>query len=76
MHILRRVQSSVLWLLASEGPTTERLRTVADTFGVSADRLVFAQTAFNPQHLARYSLADLFLDTAPYGAHTTASDAL
>ena len=76
MRILKRVPGSVLWLLATEGPTTERLREVAGTFGVAAERLVFAQTAPNPQHLARYPLADLFLDTAPYGAHTTASGAL
>jgi predicted O-linked N-acetylglucosamine transferase (SPINDLY family) len=43
---------------------------------VARDRLVFAPKQHNPVHLARYALADLFLDTAPYGAHTTASDAL
>jgi hypothetical protein len=44
--------------------------------GIAADRIVFAPKMANPSHLARYALADLFLDTAPYGAHTTASDAL
>jgi hypothetical protein len=44
--------------------------------GVASARLVFAPKQHNPIHLARYPLADLFLDTAPYGAHTTASDAL
>jgi len=76
LSILTRVPGSVLWLLGSNDPTNERLRTYAATHGVSKERLVFAQKLANPFHLARYSLADLFLDSTPYGAHTTASDAL
>lgn len=76
MAILRRVPEAVLWLLSSDAATDERLRQQAVSHGVSANRVVFAPRVPNPGHLARYPLADLFLDTAPYGAHTTASDAL
>jgi predicted O-linked N-acetylglucosamine transferase (SPINDLY family) len=76
MAILRHVPNAMLWLLASDPATNERLRQQAVGHGVSADRLVFAARVPNAQHLARYPLADLFLDTSPYGAHTTASDAL
>ena len=76
LSILARVPGSVLWLLGSNDPTNERLRSYAAERGIDKERLVFAQKLANPFHLARYALADLFLDTAPYGAHTTASDAL
>jgi predicted O-linked N-acetylglucosamine transferase (SPINDLY family) len=76
LGILARVPESVLWLLGSSDATNERLRTHAAARGVAKERIVFAQKLGNPFHLARYSLADLFLDTTPYGAHTTASDAL
>jgi hypothetical protein len=49
---------------------------MAQNCGVAPERLVFAEKEPNPQHLARYRLADVFLDTFPYGAHTTAADAL
>ncbi|HYP86576.1 MAG TPA: hypothetical protein VEQ59_00445, partial [Polyangiaceae bacterium] len=73
LSVLRRVPGSVLWLLGSNGATNERLQSYAAQRGVAKERLVFAQKLANPYHLARYRLADLFLDTAPYGAHTTAS---
>jgi len=76
LEILSRVPGSVLWLLGSSEAVNERLRDRAAARGVARERIVFAQKLANPFHLARYSLADLFLDTAPYGAHTTASDAL
>jgi len=76
MAILREVPRSVLWLLDCGEPTMARLRLAAAERGVDAGRLIFAPKIQNPHHLARYPLADLFLDTAPYGAHTTASDAL
>jgi predicted O-linked N-acetylglucosamine transferase (SPINDLY family) len=76
LAILARVPGSVLWLLGSNPATNERLQSYAAERGVAKERLVFAQKLANPYHLARYGLADLFLDTAPYGAHTTASDAL
>ena len=76
MTILTRVPHAVLWLLSSDAVIDERLRQQAVSLGISADRLVFATCKPNPEHLARYPLADLFLDTSPYGAHTTSSDAL
>ena len=76
MEILRGTENSVLWLLDYSPETNQRLREQAQARGVSGDRLVFAPKLPNPRHLARYPLADLFLDTVPYGAHTTASDAL
>ncbi|RYZ02865.1 MAG: glycosyl transferase [Myxococcales bacterium] len=76
LAVLSRVPGSVLWLLGSSEPTNERLRSYAAQCGVAPERLIFATKLANPLHLARYALADLFLDTSPYGAHTTASDAL
>jgi predicted O-linked N-acetylglucosamine transferase (SPINDLY family) len=76
LMILAQVPGSVLWLLGSTEATHARLRAHAAATGVAPERLVFADKLANPAHLARYPLADLFLDTTPYGAHTTASDAL
>ena len=76
MEILKRSPGSVLWLLDSNPETNTRLREAAEARGVDRARLVFAPKMPNAYHLARYPLADLFLDTTPYGAHTTASDAL
>ncbi|MDX7949615.1 glycosyl transferase [Lichenihabitans sp. Uapishka_5] len=76
MRILAGVPAGVLWLLGGTSDTQARLRERAATAGVAPERLIFAGKAANPQHVARYALADLFLDNAPYGAHTTASDAL
>jgi predicted O-linked N-acetylglucosamine transferase (SPINDLY family) len=76
MDILRAVPGSVLWVLAPEEDTAEALRAHAQHAGIDPARLVFAGRMPNAEHLARFRLADLFLDTAPYGAHTTASDAL
>jgi predicted O-linked N-acetylglucosamine transferase (SPINDLY family) len=76
MMILSQVPGSVLWLLSSTDATHQRLRDYASQRGVAPERLIFADKVVNPVHLARYSLADLFLDTTPYGAHTTSSDAL
>lgn len=76
LAILSQVPDSVLWLLDGPEATVKRLRERATSRGVDPARLVFAAKLANPAHLARYPLADLFLDTTPYGAHTTASDAL
>lgn len=76
MEILRRTPDSVLWLLQGDGEADERIAAYAEANGVARGRVIFAPKLANPHHLARYPLADLFLDTAPYGAHTTASDAL
>lgn len=78
MQVLRARPDGVLWLLepkAGQG-IAERLRAAAVAAGVAAERLVFAPQVPQRDYLARYLAADLFLDTAPYGAHTTASDAL
>lgn len=76
LQVLSQVPGSVLWLLGSNLATEERLQAHAEARGVARERLIFAPKLANAFHLARYQLADLFLDTMPYGAHTTASDAL
>ena len=76
MIVLRHVADSVLWLLTGTDEANAQLRAKAAELGVAPERLIFAPKKPNPDHLARYPLADLFLDTFPYGAHTTASDAL
>jgi predicted O-linked N-acetylglucosamine transferase (SPINDLY family) len=76
MEILKATENSVLWLLDYSPETNQRLREQAAERGVDGSRLVFAPKLPNARHLARYPLADLFLDSVPYGAHTTASDAL
>ncbi len=76
MSILAAVPNSVLWLLDSIQTTNERLKELAKQHGIASERIIFAGKRRNADHLARYVLADLFLDTVPYGAHTTSSDAL
>ena len=76
LMILGQVPGSVLWLLGSTETAHKRLREHAVRRGIAPERLVFAEKLANPFHLARYVLADLFLDTTPYGAHTTGSDSL
>lgn len=76
LQILQGVPGSVLWLLSGPGRADERLAEVARQHGVDPARLVFMHKLPHPQYLARYRHADLFLDTHPYNAHTTASDAL
>jgi predicted O-linked N-acetylglucosamine transferase (SPINDLY family) len=76
MRILNAVPGSVLWLLANDSDSIARLRGAAETQGVDPARLVFGPSLPSAQHLVRHRLADLFLDTLPYNAHTTASDAL
>ena len=76
MNILAQVPEGVLWLLGGTEDTNARLRNCAKQSGISPERLIFATKKPNPEHLARYALADLFLDTFPYGAHTTAADAM
>ena len=76
LTILQRTPKGVLWLLSGAETAHVALRAYAQSKGIDPARLVFAQKLANPDHLARYVLADLFLDTTPYGAHTTASDAM
>jgi len=76
MSILAQVPGSVLWLLDTDADTNRFLKELTGEYGISADRVIFGGWMGSPDHLARYPLADLCLDTFPYGAHTTASDAL
>ena len=76
MRLLRDVDGSVLWLLDDNAAATASLRREAERRGVAASRLIFAPRQSLSAHLARHRAADLFLDTFPYTAHTTASDAL
>jgi predicted O-linked N-acetylglucosamine transferase (SPINDLY family) len=76
MRILKRVDGSVLWLLDAVTPFASNIRGHAKAHGVAPERILFAPDRPPAQHLARLSLADLFLDSLPYNAHTTASDAL
>ena len=76
MRVLKAVEGSVLWLLEDNATAARNLRKEAAARGVDPQRLVFAGRMSLADHLARHRLADLFLDTLPYNAHTTASDAL
>jgi predicted O-linked N-acetylglucosamine transferase (SPINDLY family) len=76
MRLLQQVPDSVLWLLQSDPIAAHNLRREAERRGVSAARLIFAPRVLLPDHLARHAAADLFIDTLPYSAHTTANDAL
>ncbi|MCZ6636933.1 MAG: tetratricopeptide repeat protein [Alphaproteobacteria bacterium] len=76
MRLLTNVEGSVLWLLESNAAAARNLRHEAETRGVAPERLVFAPHMDHADHLARHRLADLFLDTLPFNAHTTTSDAL
>lgn len=76
MRILARVEGSVLWLLGDNAAAIANLRREAVIRGIAPERLVFAPRTELPVHLARHRAADLFLDTWPCNAHTTASDAL
>ena len=76
MSILRSVEGSVLWLIEDNLAAGRNLKLEAQKRGVSPDRIIFASRLPLPEHLARHQVADLFIDTLPYNAHTTASDAL
>jgi len=76
MRVLHAVEGSVLWLLDHNPVATRNLQREAKARGIDARRLIFAARMPLAEHLARHRLADLFIDTLPYNAHTTASDAL
>ncbi len=76
MRLLKRVDDSVLWLLEGHPTASRNLILEAGARGVSPDRLIFAPRISPADHMVRHGLADLFLDTLPCNAHTTASDAL
>jgi protein O-GlcNAc transferase len=77
MRILREVEGSVLWLAGHRPSVVRNLHAAAAAHGIASERLVFAEHRPRLEdHLVRYALADLFLDTFPFNAHATASDAL
>ena len=76
MRLLNKVPGSVLWLLEDNKTVVRNLQREAERRGIASGRVVFARRVKMEEHLARHQLADLFLDTLPYNAHTTASDAL
>jgi protein O-GlcNAc transferase len=76
LKLMRQIPGSVLWLLEANDTFHANLRAEAERQGVGGERLIFAPIIPVAEHLARLRLADLFLDTLPYNAHTTASDAL
>jgi protein O-GlcNAc transferase len=76
VRILKGVEGSVLWLLVDNPTAKLNLRNEAEARGLNPNRLIFANSLKLPEHLARHKVADLFIDTLPYNAHTTASDAL
>src|SRR5262249_48825300 len=76
MRLLVRVEGSVLWLIARDAATATNLRREAQARGVAPERIILAPRIRAEDYLARYRCADLFLDTLPFNAGTTASDAL
>jgi protein O-GlcNAc transferase len=76
MRLLAMTPRSVLWLLEANADVRSNLRAEATRAGIAPDRLIFAAKVPKAEHMARQACADLFLDTSPYGAHTTANDAL
>ena len=76
MRILKTAPNSVLWLLRDNEWASANLQKEALSRGIDLERIIFAERMNSPKHLARQRLADLFLDTSPCNAHTTASDAL
>lgn len=76
MRLLAAAADSVLWLAVRNETAQRNLRAEAERRGIAPSRIVFAPYAASADHLGRHALADLFLDTAPFGAHSTAADAL
>lgn len=76
MRLLEKVPGSILWLLAVNDTIKRNLYVAAEKHGIEQERIKFASLTTLPEHLARLKLADLFLDTFYYNAHTSASDAL
>jgi predicted O-linked N-acetylglucosamine transferase (SPINDLY family) len=76
IRILNSVQGSVLWLFEDNPTSAINLSKEAEKRGLDSKRIVYAKKMKLSEHLARHKVANLFLDTLPYNAHTTASDAL
>ena len=74
--ILTKVNNSVIWLLENNNISHENLKQEAIIRDIDPERIVFCKRTSSKEHIKRYQLADLFLDTFPYGAHTTANEAL
>ena len=76
MRLIKKVEKSVLWLIKDNDVAVYNLKKEAEKRGVKSDRIIFAKHMPVSEHLARHKIADLFVDTFPYTAHTTCSDAL
>ena len=76
LDLLKRKNSAILWLLESNVVAQKNLQSYAQNYGVEADRILFAPKIDFDGHIARHIIIDLFLDTFPYNAHTSASDAI
>jgi len=76
MRLLKKVEKSVLWLIKDNDVAAYNLKKEAEKRGIRSDRIIFAEHIPISEHLARHKVADLFVDTFPYTAHTTCSDAL
>jgi predicted O-linked N-acetylglucosamine transferase (SPINDLY family) len=76
MRLVAEIDGSVLWLRPMPPLAVANLRAEAERFAVAPERLLFAPRESHPEYLARYRLADLYLDTYPFGSHTTVNDAL
>lgn len=76
MNLLQQIADSALWLLESNSAAQQNLLNEAERCGIASHRLIFAPRVPLAEHLARHSLANLFLDTTPCNAHTTTNDAL
>ncbi len=76
MDILREVPNSILWLLENNDSTSKNIKKEAIKRNISEERIIFGKHLPHEQHLNRLSLGDIFLDTYPYSAHTTASDSI
>ena len=76
MNILKKTPKSVLWLLKSNNAACENIWKTAEKKGIDRNRIIFADRLPHYDHLKRIALADIFIDTFPYNAHTTASDTI
>jgi protein O-GlcNAc transferase len=76
LTLLKKFPKSVLWLTDSNHWAKNHLKTYAEKEGINSERIIFASRVPNEEHIARHALADIYLDTLPYNAHTSASDAL
>ncbi len=76
LNLLKKKDNSILWLLESNANAHENLKIYAREYDVDSDRIIFAPKVDFQEHISRHTIIDLFLDTYPYNAHTSASDAL